>query len=190
MIRIDHLKQAKEQVISQYENSIKLNSYIGAIVIQDEELESVVFDLLDKRHLDVAVGEQLDVIGRKIGISRTIAGAILFDAEFKLYIRMKILKNITSCTIPQLTKIYILIFGVICHIQESPGVMQLLVGRELTTHEKLIIKTKDELGRYILPKVLGISLVVTQFDPVDPFAYVGFPNAKGYDVGKYSGGVI
>lgn len=185
--KIDHLALAKKKLAEQYKNSNNLVGYLNVMMLQTEELENVLFDLLEKRSLETAEGEQLNVIGRLVGLDRNVFGIILDDDTYRLYLKVKILKNHTRSTIQELTEIYIKIFEAPCHIFEYAGGMILAVGRELTVNEKLILTTPDELGRYIFPKVLGIRLEYVSFDPDNVFAYVGFPNAKGYGVGKYAG---
>lgn len=185
--KINHKEQAKEQVIQQYKESHNFIMYLLAMIDQDDAIEDALYDLLDNRHLEVAEGEQLNALGRIVGISRNILGKTLTDSEYKVYISAKIYKNHTFCTIQELTEVYEYIFGVTCHVEERLGVMILLVGRALTDNEKLIMTTKDNQSRYIFPKVLGIGLEVIQFAPENPFAYQGFPNAKGYNIGKYAG---
>lgn len=72
---INHVEQAHNRLVSQYKESENLKAYIAAIVKQDDDLEKSLFDLLDKRHLDVAEGEQLDVIGRIVGLNRILINA-------------------------------------------------------------------------------------------------------------------
>jgi hypothetical protein len=73
--KVDFIKQAKEQLVSQYKNSSNLIAYINVFMKQFNEIEQVLDDLINKRHLDVASGAQLDVIGRIVGISRFLINA-------------------------------------------------------------------------------------------------------------------
>lgn len=189
IIKIDHIEQAKEQIITQYKNSPNLNAYIASFAKQFNELEDVGLSLLLERDINSAIGEQLNVIGRIVGLNRNVGNITFNDTQYRFYLQIKILKNSTKCTIPELTRIYTLIFNTTCYIYDAPRQIFLYVGRRLTPEEVILIRFKDELGRYIFPKVLGIGLNIIQFDPNNNFAYVGHPTAKGYNVGKYAGAV-
>ena len=68
---INLVEQFREQLVSQYQNSTNFNKlFIDVILPQFEELQVVIFQLLDLRQLDVAEGAQLNIIGIIVGIER------------------------------------------------------------------------------------------------------------------------
>lgn len=63
---IDFLAQFKSQQITEYD----LTDFFNVVLPQINELQQVFQDLLNLRQLDVAVGDQLDIIGRIVGQAR------------------------------------------------------------------------------------------------------------------------
>lgn len=234
IVKVDHIEQAKARIVQQYKNSGKFNAYIETFTTQHEAIEKVLFDLLDKRHLDVAVGAQLDVIGRIVGLGRTLINADdlafftltdlnspnndpdigmgddnnisiggifrsdgqntvgnirLSDEQYRLLIRVKILKNTTNCSINDLESLYSFLFSSPCKLFESAGEMRLTVSRNLTKFEKSLFKVIDNLGRRLVPKPIGILLKVVLHTSA-PFAFQSYPNAKGFDEGQLASQII
>lgn len=70
---MDHVEQAKSRVIQQYRNAPKFLEWIASCPkIANEQLESVLLELINSYDVDRVTGEQLDVIGRVVGIVRPI----------------------------------------------------------------------------------------------------------------------
>lgn len=76
--KIDYTEQAHSRLAEQFKDSERLKAFIKAITEQLKEVQDAYFDLLDKRHLDVAEGAQLDVIGRIVGQDRILLNADIF----------------------------------------------------------------------------------------------------------------
>lgn len=234
--QIDHIEQANDLIVEQYKTSVRLKAYIDAFMAQGNEIEVALFQLLNERNIDNAVGEQLDVIGRIVGLGRILVDAEdlkfltftdlnspisdierawgdvddpevggvwrdinqrptgnvrLSDEQYRLFLRAKILKNHTSCLFPELIAFYKELFGqdVLIEIRESPGAFFVNIGKYLNSTEELIFKVKDELGRFLVPKPLGILMNVYEFDPETVFAYDA-PPGLGYDEGKFIGKIL
>lgn len=70
---MDHVGQAKSRVIQQYRNAPKFLEWIASCPrIANDELEEVLLELINSYDVDTAVGAQLDVIGRVVGVVRPI----------------------------------------------------------------------------------------------------------------------
>ena len=72
MAIVDHITEAQARIIIQYKESETIRKYLDAVLREANELENVYCDLITKRFVDVAVGEQLDFIGLLVGQSRSI----------------------------------------------------------------------------------------------------------------------
>lgn len=69
--QIDFITQARDQLIGQYQQSPNMLKLIDEVFMpQMIEVQQMFFDLLNLRQLDVAVGDQLDIIGRIVGQDR------------------------------------------------------------------------------------------------------------------------
>lgn len=62
--------ETQSDLITQYQNSPNFKALLKIFTDQIQELENVAQDLLNKRLLDVAVGDQLTIIGNIVGQQR------------------------------------------------------------------------------------------------------------------------
>lgn len=69
---IDHQTKAIGRLLTQFREAANFISYIEAFTEQSNELEDMFQELLEDRWLDTAVGEQLDILGELLGISRVV----------------------------------------------------------------------------------------------------------------------
>lgn len=70
-IRFDLEKISQSRMLSQFYNSKILKLLLNAFTEEVQELSTAISDLISKRSLANAEGEQLDVIGRIVGQQRT-----------------------------------------------------------------------------------------------------------------------
>lgn len=71
-ISIDHIVEAEKRLITQYTEADSVKKYLQAVLVEANELEQVFCDLMLKRALDTAEGEQLDIIGEIVGQPRIL----------------------------------------------------------------------------------------------------------------------
>lgn len=77
--KIDHKVLAESRLATQFRESVRLISYIKALLVEANNLEEVFCDLLEKRWIDTAEGVNLDIIGSIVGQSREFIDAEIFD---------------------------------------------------------------------------------------------------------------
>lgn len=71
--KIDMAEKACERLLSQFENSTNgIQRFLGAFVEQTQSLNDVELTVLMDRALENAIGVQLDIIGRIVGIDRPL----------------------------------------------------------------------------------------------------------------------
>lgn len=75
---IDHKSLAESRLATEFKESEKLISYIKALLLEADSLESVYQSLLTDRWIDTAKGINLDIIGSIVGQPRDIIAAELF----------------------------------------------------------------------------------------------------------------
>jgi len=73
----DYLGQAKELTTSQFKDRDVFNRYLQLLIQGRVELQLVIKDLIQKRSLDFAEGQQLDVIGRILGQPRQLFDSVI-----------------------------------------------------------------------------------------------------------------
>lgn len=74
---IDHSALAETRIATQYKASEKFRAYIRALMAQSQELEGVFTAIAESRDIDLATGDQLDIIGEIVGVSRLVNGVIV-----------------------------------------------------------------------------------------------------------------
>jgi hypothetical protein len=120
---------------------------------------------------------------------------LLNDAQYRLFIRAKIMKNITTATTEEMISFIRFVFGaVVVAISQGNAEFTLLVGRELTSFERLLLTYTSNIDGYdapFLPKPVGVRVNLGQFDGDNFFAFQGVPNAQGFGdfTGDYGYGV-
>jgi hypothetical protein len=75
---INHKDLAISRLAVQFRESVKLINYIRALLLEADNLESVIQSIIDERWIDTAIGAQLDIIGEIVGQPRSIANFSLF----------------------------------------------------------------------------------------------------------------
>lgn len=89
-------------LIQQFKNKPYLASLLSSYMEQVQLLETALFLMQDARLLSNAEGEQLDGIGRIVGLQRNGAG----DADYLMLLGVKILANRSKATIPDFETMY------------------------------------------------------------------------------------
>lgn len=79
VITVDHLAVARERVTEQFKSKEVYDKYLQLLIKQQQELEQVFKDLIQKRSIDEATGATLDIIGEIVGQPRELISADLFD---------------------------------------------------------------------------------------------------------------
>lgn len=100
---IDHVALGLSRVAVQFQASPNFLAYLTAILMSDNELESVFQQVAQQVDIDLAEGVNLDTIGVIVGISRVLPGgagnplsagqSVLSDAQYRMLLRAKIVKN-------------------------------------------------------------------------------------------------
>lgn len=100
---IDHVALGLSRVAVQFQASPNFLAYLTAILTSDNELEGVFQQVAQQVDIDLAEGVNLDTIGVIVGISRVLPGgagnplsagqSVLSDAQYRMLLRAKIVKN-------------------------------------------------------------------------------------------------
>lgn len=78
---IDHVKQILSRVYGQYKNSPKLKQWLSINGYIGNDLQSEIDSVTTSYDIDSNDGEQLNIIGRVVGIGREVIGDIKFDVS-------------------------------------------------------------------------------------------------------------
>lgn len=74
---VDYLEVARNEVTEQFKQRDIFDRYLQLLIEQQEEIQQVFKDLLQKRSIDEATGAQLDIIGEIVGQPRELIDTAL-----------------------------------------------------------------------------------------------------------------
>jgi hypothetical protein len=103
---LTHQVDAVARLVSQYVGKANMEAFAGVIGQRAQSIEDALWLLVSERTLDAAVGQQLDDIGAKVGEARQGKA----DAEYRVFVRARILVNLSSGTGPQLQALFDLLY--------------------------------------------------------------------------------
>lgn len=181
IIPIDHVALGLSRVALQYQNSVDFLAYLTAILALDNELENVFQQVAQQVDIDVAEGVNLDTIGAIVGISRVLPGgpnnplppeqSVLSDAQYRLLLRAKIVKNHSHGTNEDLIKglSYLFATNYVAIDDNNDMSIRIGVGKMLGEVEKAIYYLLD-----ILPRPGGVLINYrVMFDANKHFGFEG-----------------
>lgn len=120
------------------------------------------------------------------GLDDPLAGnTLLNDDQYRLFIKAKIIKNSTNATPNQLLDFIKFVFDSPQNqlIEEGDAAYTLLVGKELSTFEKVLLTYISYSSGYpsrFVPKPIGVRVNYGSYISEDAFAFQGVVGAKGY----------
>lgn len=75
----DYLAEARDRITEVFKNKDIIDRYLQLLLDQQESIQQVFKDLLQKRSIDEATGATLDIIGEIVGQPRELISADLFN---------------------------------------------------------------------------------------------------------------
>lgn len=110
---------------------------------------------------------------------------VLSDAQYRLFIKAKIIKNSTNVTPNQFLSFLSFVFGspVNMIIAEGGAEFTALLGKNLTSFERVLLTYVSTVNGYssrFVPKPIGVRVNFGSFNYDNYFGFLGAPNAKGY----------
>lgn len=109
----DYLKKLNDDLIQQFKDKPNTQVLMKALSKQLQAVFDFYYQLLFERHLDIAVGNQLDGIGDIVCLTRYEASLLsdyynkssdMDDETYRKYLKYKILLNTNTCTYPDIMK--------------------------------------------------------------------------------------
>ena len=120
------------------------------------------------------------------GIDEPLTGnTLLNDDQYRLFIKAKIIKNNTNATPNQILEFIDFVFGSDNNqlVEEGDAAYTLLVGKELSNFEKVLLTYVSYSSGYpsrFVPKPIGVRVNYGTYISGDAFAFQGVAGAKGY----------
>lgn len=188
IVPIDHVALGLSRVATQYQDSQNFLAYLTAILALNNGLESVFRQVAEQVDIDIAEGLNLDTIGAIVGISRVLPGgpsnplppeqSVLTDAQYRLLLRAKIVKNHSRGTNEDLIKGLCYLFDSdYAAIDDNDDMtVSIGVGKMLGPVEQAMLNLLD-----ILPRPGGVMINYrAMFDGHKYFGFEGQTNALGF----------
>ena len=174
-----HDENALNRLITQYKNSGNIKSIISAFTDQIQELEDTFFDLLNKRVISVAEGEQLDQLGTILDEPRRGFS----DDIYRVKLLSKISRNISEGTPEDLIGIFKILMqaGLVAYSENYPAEINMMAV------DSSQIGSDEEIKEAILgAKPAGVALIYLGKALTGYFGFLNDPNASGFGVGIFS----
>jgi hypothetical protein len=146
-------------IIMQYAGLPKAVADITVKVSSYSKIYSVINDFLTEIDVDTAIGEQLNLIGRIVGVRN----AALTEAQLRFFIRAKILKNVASAkmstneSVSLLDSYIFLLQGAGYVVDTQKMKLVVYVDTSIVSETDLILINGADL--FVLPMAVGISFV-------------------------------
>jgi hypothetical protein len=163
------MQEYLDRITSEHRDKPKFIAWLTTILTPADDIYNCINKIDDAFDLDKAVGNQLNVLGELIGVSRTLVfqppdmSPLLDDETYRLVLRAKIGKNMWQGTKPEIQEIW----------KEMFSDLQLdLIDNEDMSMTGVIYGVLDELRElliangYIIPKPSGVRLNYVGKSPV------------------------
>lgn len=170
----DYKKEYQQLLLKQYFDKPNASGEIGAYCESAHKVYLLVEDFLSEFDLDTAVGSQLDILGRIVGIGRSVNGATKNDTDYRFLIRAKIAVNtafavMVDDTDRSIQDVIRFAFGNGVYVRDNQDMSLSLLVDDSVTPAQLV----DLLSVPLLPKPQGVRYFpITQYDPGNYFGFV------------------
>lgn len=173
-------------LILQYKTLPKARATIKALV-KEAVSDGILLDVLDGFNIDTAVGKQLDILGKYIGLKRQVRvniGSsdtnILTDQQYRLLLKLKLISNTNFSSTSQIRSALYQLF---------PNDIRLFDNRTMLYEYQLSTLFNDLvnviLAEELLPLPMGLGITVNVVpDLLELYGYYGYDglndNPNGY----------
>ena len=165
------INEYRKLLTSEYRHSPKLKEWLLWLLNDGTDYATFIHVFVNAFDLDRAVGQQLDIIGRYVGVSRMLnfqpsggESPLLNDDTYRFLIRATIVKNTWKGNVEDLYSAWKILFSNIplFQIQDLQDMtFNVVIGGDFTTFETELI-TKG----YIVPKPEGVRIRLMTITPL------------------------
>lgn len=177
----DHVERAKARMLEQYRDKVNFEAWVSIYAARIQQLEDVLFQLLEERSLSTAVGVQLDVLGRILNLNRGGYG----DEDYRTHLRARALLLRSSGTINQVLGVLAMVLpSASLELREAyPASFAVRVG-DVVVNEALATL----LALFVRKARPSAVYAVTEWKPQSESATFKWDTSgQGWDNGKWSG---
>jgi hypothetical protein len=160
-----HVQEAKRRLIEQLKGHLRTEGLIAANASRAQTVEDVAWQLFEGRWLAKAEGAQLDGIGELIGEPRNGKS----DQAYMLYMRARILVNVSSGTGDQLLEVLAMVTGAenLSYHEYYPA------AQVLTVHDRLDVDIAAVADILRQTRAAGVDtqIIYSPQEDVETFAF-------------------
>lgn len=187
----DHADRAIARLVQQLQGKPRLASLLRAFVGEVQAVEDALWQVLEQRLLDTAVGAQLDLLGRVVGRARQG----MSDESYRTHLRVQIRLNLGSGTGNDILGTFALLVGDATRLQL---VEQFPAAFVLRVADTLPVAVADAASILQAAKAAGVRAILeySLFPSSDTFTPDGGSSAMGWGDatdpsvgGKFAGAV-
>jgi hypothetical protein len=180
-----HAVAAQGRLVSQYVDKPNLLALIGIVGARVQAVENTLWDVLTLRSLASATGQQLDNIGKLVGLARGSVVGGEDDAVYRTWLRVQVLINASRGTAPDLLGIVLAAFPLVTVRAIDSGPASVVVRVVGAVSQPTALSAALQLA-----KAGGVKLLTEYFtvDPALAFTLDG-TSAQALDAGLFSGAI-
>lgn len=174
----NHIEQAQARLLFEYQDAVNLNNFIAAIVTPIQTIESVLADMNNFRSLTTAYGQQLDNIGKIVGIGRAAGQS---DSSYLLSIYGQIGVNRSDGLIEDVIAAFLIYTGATdCAVYEFyPAQFEIVTSFTFASMQA------ETQAQAFIQTVAGVGVYFSGFNSTPPIVEFSF---DGPQVGYKSAG--
>ena len=184
----DFTQSYVDLLIKQYWEQSNAPAEIAAQAATWEKIRDILDDFAAEFDLDTAIGAQLDIIGRTVGLARTLRPEFAVDDEYRFFIRLVIALNngsgfmITSDR-ASIQDVVLFAFEGLAYVIDTQNMTLVLYISSTFDIDRLLLILELKL----LPRPQGVGYIVIMYeDPALPFGYSELGEALPTDVDGYA----
>lgn len=138
-----------------------------ALIPTEDGTTTLPLKAQDSFNIETAIGIQLDVLGKYVGVSRTIyyygVPIVLNDSDFRSLIKFAVILNSSDSSLYNIQKLLVQYFGSNILIYDYQNMyMSYFINSSVGTVNLI----KAIISQFILPKPMGVQLATTIYAPV------------------------
>ena len=171
MTNAELIEYYKNLLILQYKTLTKAPAHIEAL-IEIIMIFELIEDVKNAYDIDTAVGVQLDVLGKYIGLDRQTIIAI--DADYRTYLKFRIIQNSINYSAKEIDDLLFDFFGTSVYLADNQdmSIFYTFIDVALDLIQFLV-------DNKLLPKPAAVELnVIAATD--DPFVFHDDPDGSGF----------
>lgn len=171
----DHISQAKNRLREQYKGKPNLDALLGALVLEVQNLENLIYGMSDLVNIYTAFGKQLDLLG--VLLDKPREG--LTDELYRIVLLAKVAQNISKGTAEDVVSVFKLLMRArLVYIQdEQPAKINLTAigSQPIGTNAQIKQAVKEAVAAGV-----AIETFVVANDPAFSFFEDTDPNGQGF----------